>query len=87
MKKTMGSLKHGWEVQWCTEMPEHPEGGADVDRATYRYKDFSEYERALSFARAIREDDVYGAPHIRPFVEDRYGCRDIDYDKVEEISE
>jgi hypothetical protein len=77
----------GFEVQWCTDMPAHPEGGADVDRATYEVRDFPNHGLALAFARRIKSQDVYGAPHIRPFVEDRYGCRDIDHDRVEEISE
>jgi hypothetical protein len=59
----------GWEVEWCTDLPEHPDapGEADWDRATYEFRDFRDKAAAEAFAREVYPKCKIGSVRITPF--------------------
>jgi hypothetical protein len=42
-----------FEVEWCTAVPDRPDGGSDWDRASYSSRDFQTADKALDFAAWI----------------------------------
>lgn len=68
-----------WEVEWCAGVP-LVEGttDADMDRADYRVRRFTNRDAALQFAREIYPKDYFGAVSITPIRFEPYDEDHID---------
>ena len=60
-------LDKGFEVEWCTHVPDDGYGGADFDRATIVREDFATIEEARARAVEAYEQDVSGQVVITQF--------------------
>lgn len=76
-------LMHGWEVEWCSELPIDEFGDTDMDRAVMCFRDFQTLEAARKFAKRILPKDQFGVVTINEFqmipFEPGYPPTDRDY--------
>ena len=57
----------GYEVEWCSHIPELYPGEADHDNAVCHFEDFRTLEEAKAFAKKVYPQDQYGSVRITPF--------------------
>lgn len=68
----MNTLKEGWEVEYCDNLPRDEHGDADIDRATYVVRDFATKRAALRYAKKVLPLSAFGSVRVTQFYSERY---------------
>jgi DNA-binding helix-hairpin-helix protein with protein kinase domain len=70
----MATLTHGFEVEWCVELPREADGSVDIDRAKYAKRDFATKRAAMDYTKVALALDQFGSVRVHEFeiVRDEY---------------
>lgn len=60
-------LLHGFEVEWCCDLPGDGAGGCLPDEAAYKHRDFGTRSAALSYAKKVLPKDCFGSVRVTEF--------------------
>jgi hypothetical protein len=60
-------LLHGFEVEWCRDLPGDGAGGCLPDEATYVRRAFGTLPEATTYAKKVLSKDCFGSVRVTEF--------------------